>query len=77
MYVGKQFISLVWLPLAKTPADGLQTLPKAPTELVAELSRRYITLFERITGQQFQPAANGKDIHARIAHNIDAALKEL
>ena len=31
-----------------------QELPTAPKELVCELSKRYVYLFEKITGQQFQ-----------------------
>jgi len=34
-----------------------QVLPEAPPELVSELSRRYIWLYEAITGQDFQPAS--------------------
>ncbi|PIE51100.1 phosphoribosylaminoimidazolesuccinocarboxamide synthase [Candidatus Fermentibacteria bacterium] len=33
-----------------------EVLPEAPAELVAELSSRYITLFEMITGEEFEPA---------------------
>jgi len=33
------------------------TLPEAPTELVEELSRRYIQMYEQITAQKFVPGA--------------------
>ena len=33
----------------------MQELPDAPQELVDELSRRYIRMFEQITGNKFQP----------------------
>ena len=36
------------------PPPLLQVLPTAPKELVCELSKRYVYLFEKITGQQFQ-----------------------
>ena len=32
-------------------------LPEAPDSLIVELSRRYITLFEKITGEAFVPAS--------------------
>ena len=41
-----------------------ETLPNAPTDMLAELSRRYIMLYEMITGQTFQFDAlcgDGKD----------------
>ena len=31
-----------------------ETLPEAPKELVVELSRRYIKLYETITGKEFE-----------------------
>ena len=37
---------------------GDDVLPNAPTELVVELSARYIELFERITGQKFVSDGN-------------------
>ena len=54
-----------------------QVLPEAPAELVSELSRRYILLFETITGQRFQPAPVGEDPAARMERNVTAALAEL
>ncbi len=55
----------------------LQVLPEAPVELVVELSRRYIMLYERITGQQFQPAPLDQSPARRMASNIAAALEKL
>lgn len=47
------------------------TLPDAPVELVVELARRYITLYERITGQQFavdeMPALTSSHLRAAVA----------
>ena len=71
MYKG----SAATYPSADELSNCMQTLPEAPTELVAELSRRYIILFEKITGQQFQPAANGKGTNARIADNVWLLLR--
>lgn len=52
----------------------LQVLPEAPWELVAELSRRYITLYEKITGQAFHPATAEHSPSVRICNNISIAL---
>lgn len=38
-------------------ACTLQVLPDAPLELVIELSRRYIWLYEAITGEDFVPGS--------------------
>lgn len=55
----------------------LQVLPEAPAELVCELSRRYILLYERITGQAFQVPDLAVDPAARMAANVKAALASL
>jgi hypothetical protein len=54
-----------------------QVLPEAPAELRAELSRRYVLLYEKITGQQFQPAPLAEDPAQRMRKNVTAALQEL
>jgi hypothetical protein len=46
-------------------------LPEAPMELVVELSKRYIHLFETITGQDFELPALGADINDRMQSNIE------
>ncbi len=43
-------------------------LPDAPEELVVELSKRYIQLFEMITGQEFK--AEPGDVKQRIENNL-------
>jgi phosphoribosylaminoimidazole-succinocarboxamide synthase len=45
------------------------TLPDAPQELVEELSRRYIQMYEQITGQSFVPGE--EPIVARIVKNLE------
>jgi hypothetical protein len=43
------------LPLFHLPTTfHAQVLPAAPMELVCELSKRYVYLYEKITGEQFQ-----------------------
>ena len=54
-----------------------QDLPQAPPELVAELSRRYIHLYEQITGEQFEPVSSAQDPQERMAAAIKASLQEL
>lgn len=46
-----------------------QTMPTMPDEMVQAVSERYIELYERVTGQDFQPAATG-EIEERIAKNV-------
>ena len=49
--------------------DG-QAMPAMPDEFVAQISQRYIELYEQITGKIFV-AADTTDIEARIAHNLE------
>ena len=44
------------------------TLPNAPPELVEELSRRYIQMYEQITGEKFVPG--GLPIIPRMEKNL-------
>jgi phosphoribosylaminoimidazole-succinocarboxamide synthase len=53
----------------------LQTLPEAPVELVTELARRYVLLYEMITGREFQVKDLGGDPHASMAAAVKAVLK--
>jgi len=46
-----------------------EVLPEAPAELVAELSHRYIQLFEMITGTLFEPALD-RPIPERMSGNL-------
>lgn len=48
--------------------DG-QLMPHMPDDFVHLVSSRYIELYERLTGEQFIPAAQG-DINARIEDNV-------
>ncbi|GAB4823885.1 hypothetical protein N2152v2_010931 [Parachlorella kessleri] len=73
--VDKEFLRL-WFREHCDPYND-PVLPEAPVELVAELSRRYIMLYERITGQQFQPAPLDQSPARRMASNIAAALEKL
>jgi hypothetical protein len=58
------------------PEWRVQVLPEAPAELVAELSRRYIMLYEKITGLEFRPPPDEPRAE-RIARNVAEALAAL
>lgn len=64
-------------PPTPAPHPPWQVLPEAPAELRSELSRRYVLLYEKITGQPFQPAAPEEDPAARMRRNVAAALEAL
>lgn len=55
--------------------SSTQVLPEAPVELVEELSRRYVYLYEKITGQQFVPPAAGEPVAQRMLQNMAAYLQ--
>ncbi|KAI3438443.1 hypothetical protein D9Q98_000873 [Chlorella vulgaris] len=73
--IDKEFLRL-WFRANCDPYKD-EVLPEAPAELRAELSRRYVLLYEKITGQQFQPAPLGEDPAQRMRKNVAAALQEL
>ena len=51
-----------------------EVLPEAPTDMVDELSRRYIQLYELITGEDFQFPESSKNAADRIHDNVIANL---
>ncbi|HEY4516554.1 MAG TPA: phosphoribosylaminoimidazolesuccinocarboxamide synthase [Candidatus Paceibacterota bacterium] len=65
-YFDKEFLRL-WFKERSDPYKDAQ-LPEAPPELVQELSRRYIEMYEQITGDKFIPGA--EPIIARIEKNL-------
>jgi phosphoribosylaminoimidazole-succinocarboxamide synthase len=46
-----------------------EVLPEAPADMVAELSRRYIQIYEQMTGDKFK-ANPGENITERIENNL-------
>ncbi|MEW5301883.1 MAG: hypothetical protein WDW36_004710 [Sanguina aurantia] len=56
-------------------ADWDQVLPEAPHDLVCELSKRYVYLYERITGEQFIIPSATEPVNERIQRAITTALK--
>lgn len=73
--IDKEFLRLWFRERCDPYAD--KELPEAPKELVAELSRRYIYLYEQITGEQFQPVSSTQDPQLRMAAAVQAALQHL
>ena len=65
-YFDKEFLRL-WFRDNCDPYKD-KVLPPAPKELVEELSRRYIRMYEQITGRAFVPGE--EPIAARIARNL-------
>lgn len=65
-YFDKEFLRL-WFKEHSNPYTD-ETLPEAPREMVEELSRRYIEIYEQITEQSF-PQISG-DPQQRIKENL-------
>ena len=70
--IDKEFLRL-WFVDNCDPYND-ETLPKAPEELVVELSSRYIYLYETITGKVFPFPDVDKPVHERIAENLKDVL---
>ncbi len=66
-YFDKEFLR-VWFKNNCDPYKD-ETLPEAPAEMVAELSRRYIEIYEKITGEKFNV-----DLVTPIEERIDKNL---
>lgn len=66
--IDKEFFRL-WFAKNCDPYND-DILPQAPQELVVELSQKYITLFEMITGQKFEVPEDIENINHRIAKNV-------
>ena len=70
--IDKEFLRL-WFVDNCDPYND-ETLPDAPEELVAELSSRYIYLYETITGAAFPFPDAGKPVLERINENLKDVL---
>ena len=70
--VDKEFLRL-WFVDNCDPYND-ETLPDAPEELVAELSSRYIYLYETITGAAFPFPSVSKPVLERINENLKDVL---
>jgi len=73
--IDKEFVRL-WVRARCDPYGG-GPIPAPPPALVAELARRYITLYERITGRAFEPSAPGGDANERMRASVTAELDRM
>lgn len=69
-YFDKEFLRL-WFKDNCDPYND-EVLPEAPADLVAELSRRYIEIYETITGKKFEHDFS-QTIVERIRNNMNSA----
>ncbi len=70
--IDKEFLRL-WFTKNCDPYND-KKLPAAPDELVIELSRRYIQLYEMITGEKFVFPEENMAIEERIKNNLHSYL---
>ena len=73
--IDKEFLRLWYTQHSDPYSDA--TLPAAPQQLVVELSRRYILLYEMITGGKFDFPQHGSDQAATPEAIERAVIKEL
>eukprot|EP00475_Leptophrys_vorax_P005144 TRINITY_DN13099_c0_g1_i1.p1 TRINITY_DN13099_c0_g1~~TRINITY_DN13099_c0_g1_i1.p1 ORF type:complete len:156 (+),score=6.60 TRINITY_DN13099_c0_g1_i1:48-470(+) len=71
--IDKEFLRL-WFRDNCDPYND-KDLPPAPAHLLTELSWRYISLYEAITGSKFQVPDVQAEANARINANVAAALQ--
>lgn len=72
-YYDKEFLRL-WFKERFDPYKDAEA-PTAPADVIGELRRRYIFIYEQLLGKKFVPSA-GRDPLARIEQNIRTALEE-
>jgi len=65
--IDKEFLRL-WFAEKCDPYND-EVLPEAPKELVCELSRRYISLYEMITGKEFEFIEGAEDMLGEAIEN--------
>ena len=67
--VDKEFLRLWYVENCNPYED--EVLPPAPNDLIIELSRRYIYLYEKITGRSFEFPEADQPIEARLKINLE------
>ncbi|GAB4460730.1 MAG: phosphoribosylaminoimidazolesuccinocarboxamide synthase [Bacteroidales bacterium] len=73
--LSKEFVR-EWLMENGFKGEQGQTVPEMTEEFVAQISERYIELYENITGKKFEKA-NINNIEERIYQNISTFLKKI
>lgn len=66
--LSKEFVR-EWLIANNFQGKEGQTIPEMTDEKVEEISKRYIELYEKVTGETFEASASG-DVIARIEANV-------
>jgi len=70
--IDKEFLRL-WFAERCDPYKD-KVLPEAPADLVAELSSRYVKLYEMITGETFEVPPSGVDVNERMRNAVKGVL---
>lgn len=70
--LSKEFVR-EWLIANGFQGKPDQTIPDMPDAWVAQISARYVELYETVTGQPFQPASE-TDPLTRIIHNVQLSM---
>ena len=70
--VDREFLRL-WFVENRNPYED-EVLPPAPDDLVVELSRRHIYLYEKITGRTFEFPEVGQSVGARLERNLEGIV---
>ena len=73
--LSKEFVR-EWLMDNGFQGEADQTMPEMTDEIVDEISKRYIELYENITGEKFVPA-DSDNVLTRIEQNVKEALGQL
>jgi len=73
--LSKEFVRQ-WLIENNFQGKEGQTVPEMSDEWVEQISKRYIELYEKLTGEQFVPAAT-ENISARVERNVREALEKM
>jgi len=73
--IDKEFLRLWFAANCDPYKDAV--LPEAPQELVEELSRRYVQLYETITGETFVPEDSGAEPSERMRRNTLKCMQQL
>jgi phosphoribosylaminoimidazole-succinocarboxamide synthase len=74
--LSKEFVRQ-WLISRGFNGQEDQQVPDIPTEFVEDVSRRYIELYEQLTGKKFERFVEHADLIESIETNTIKALKEL
>ena len=72
--LSKEFVRQ-WLIEHNFMNEPGQTIPEITDEYAESVSDRYIELYEHITGERFEKAADSEDLADRIEQNVSAYLK--